>query len=186
MASKRQRADEQQDRLIPPMQVARSIYGLALANQRHPGRPRRPGDLRAHRHPSSTGRPAERTGRDRTRNLTIRATTATRMAGPSVAASRLRGRYIELAYSDGTRVVLDEDATQIWATTPPGSSVEDTARPTSWDPCSGSRCACAGVTCLHASCVAIGGLAFAFVGARAREIDPCGGVCTPKPRRPHR
>jgi hypothetical protein len=84
---------------------------------------------------------------------------------PMVAGARLlRGTYFELAYSDGTRVVIDERATQIWAQAPQGATVEDTAAYV-LGPVLGFALRLRGVTCLHASSIAVGDGAVAFVGA---------------------
>jgi hypothetical protein len=84
---------------------------------------------------------------------------------PMVAGARLlHGAYFELAYSDGTRVVVDERATRIWAQSPEGATVEDTAAYL-LGPVLGFALRLRGVTCLHASSVAVGEDAVAFVGA---------------------
>jgi len=145
------------------MQVARSIYGLALrTNVTLAGLAGLETCERTDILLQLGGLPSELA--ETARETYYQSDDRDENGRPSVAASRLRGRYIELAYSDGTRVVLDEDATQIWATTPPGSTVEDTATYL-LGPVLGFALRLRGVTCLHASCVAIGGLAFAFVGA---------------------
>src|SRR5438128_11149674 len=84
---------------------------------------------------------------------------------PGVKVARLAGgAYFRIAYADGTRIVVDSKASRIWATAPAGATVEDTATYL-LGPALGFVLRLRGVTCLHASAVAIGGGAVAFVGA---------------------
>jgi hypothetical protein len=83
---------------------------------------------------------------------------------PAVRASTLRnGAYYRLAYADGTRVVLDTGANGIWVTAPDGATVEDTATYL-LGPAMGFALRLRGVTSLHASSIAFGDRAVAFVG----------------------
>jgi hypothetical protein len=84
---------------------------------------------------------------------------------PGMRASKLEdGAYYRIAYDDGTRVVIDAQGKGIWATGPRTATVEDTATYL-LGPALGFLLRLRGVTCLHASAVAIGGEAVAFVGA---------------------
>lgn len=84
---------------------------------------------------------------------------------PGVRVARLAdSSWLRIAYADGTRVVIDANATRVWARGPDGATVEDTATYL-LGPALGLVLRLRGVTCLHASAVAIGGGAVAFVGA---------------------
>ena len=86
-------------------------------------------------------------------------------AAPSVRVSKLAGgAYYRIAYDDGTRIVVDAPGEHIWAITPDGATVEDTATYL-LGPGLGFTLRLRGVTCLHASAVVIDGAAVAFVGA---------------------
>jgi hypothetical protein len=73
-------------------------------------------------------------------------------------------RYLRLAYFDGTQFWLDRDGTEAWATWPENLEIEDT---TTYllGPVLGILLRLRGVTCLHASAVAFGDIAVAFVGS---------------------
>ena len=84
---------------------------------------------------------------------------------PALRAAKLDGgAFYRMAYDDGTRVVIDARGTGIWATAPGSATVEDTATYL-LGPALGFLLRLRGVTCLHASAVAIDGKAVAFVGA---------------------
>lgn len=71
---------------------------------------------------------------------------------------------LRLEYIDGTKFWLDRTGREVWATWPDTSSREDTATYL-LGPVLGFLLRLRGVTCLHASAVALGGAAVAFVGA---------------------
>jgi hypothetical protein len=73
------------------------------------------------------------------------------------------GAYYRIAYDDGTRIVVDAPGEHIWATTPDGATVEDTATYL-LGPGLGFTLRLRGITCLHASAVVIDGAAVAFMG----------------------
>ena len=68
-----------------------------------------------------------------------------------------------VAYYDGTRIYVDAAGTRVWALGPNDATIEDTATYL-LGPTLGFVLRLRGVTCLHASAVAIGGKAVAFVG----------------------
>ena len=83
---------------------------------------------------------------------------------PLVRVSRfIDGSHYRIDYCDGTRVVVDARGNALWAQGPHGASVEDTAIYI-LGPALGFVLRLRGVTCLHASAVAIDGAAVAFVG----------------------
>jgi len=73
------------------------------------------------------------------------------------------GRYLRLAYFDGTQFWLEQAGKEIWATWAEASSLED-ACSYLLGPVLGLLLRLRGVTCLHASAVALHGAAVAFVG----------------------
>jgi hypothetical protein len=73
-------------------------------------------------------------------------------------------RYLRLAYFDGTQFWLDREGTEVWATWPENLRIEDTATYL-LGPVLGILLRLRGVTCLHASGVAFGDSAVAFVGS---------------------
>jgi hypothetical protein len=84
--------------------------------------------------------------------------------GPAVTVSRVAGgAYVRWRYSDGTEFVIDRGGRDIWARWAASSTLEDTATYL-LGPILGFVLRLRGVTCLHASAVAIGGRAVAFVG----------------------
>lgn len=73
------------------------------------------------------------------------------------------GRYLRLEYFDGTQFWLERAGKEIWATWPESSTLED-ACSYLVGPVLGILLRMRGVTCLHASAVALNGEALAFVG----------------------
>ncbi len=73
-------------------------------------------------------------------------------------------RYLRLAYFDGTQFWLDCGGTEVWATWPENLQIEDAATYL-LGPVLGILLRLRGVTCLHASAVAFGETAVAFVGS---------------------
>jgi hypothetical protein len=88
------------------------------------------------------------------------------MAGnPALRIWKAEGsRYLRLAYFDGTQFWLDREGTEVWATWPGNLEIEDTATYL-LGPVLGILLRLRGVTCLHASAVAFGETAVAFVGS---------------------
>jgi len=74
------------------------------------------------------------------------------------------GRYLRLAYFDGMQFWLESAGKEIWAIWPDPSTLED-ASSYLLGPVLGVVLRLRGVTCLHASAVALDGQAVAFVGA---------------------
>jgi len=74
------------------------------------------------------------------------------------------GLYLRLAYYDGTQFWLEHTGKEIWAMWPEGSTLED-ASSYLLGPVLGIVLRLRGVTCLHASAVALDGRGVAFVGA---------------------
>ena len=68
-----------------------------------------------------------------------------------------------MSYADGTVFVISEDATDVWAITPPDQTAEDTAAYL-LGPIIGAVLRMRGIICLHASAVAINNRAVALVG----------------------
>jgi hypothetical protein len=73
-------------------------------------------------------------------------------------------RYLRLVYFDGSQFWLDREGTEVWATWPGNLTLEDTATYL-LGPVLGLLLRLRGVTCLHASAVAFGENAIAFVGS---------------------
>ena len=73
------------------------------------------------------------------------------------------GGYYRLLYSDGTEFIVDRTGTRIWATWPDTLTLEDMATYL-LGPVLGFVLRLRGITCLHASAVAIGDQAIAFLG----------------------
>ncbi len=72
--------------------------------------------------------------------------------------------FFRFRYSDGTEFFLAESGDEVWARWPDSSTPEDTATYL-LGPVFGFLLRLRGMTCLHASAVAIGGRAIALVGA---------------------
>lgn len=68
-----------------------------------------------------------------------------------------------LLYDDGTTFVVDARGSEVWASTPAGATLEDTATYL-LGPVMGYVLRLRGITCLHASAVAFGDGAVAFAG----------------------
>jgi hypothetical protein len=79
------------------------------------------------------------------------------------ASSVLDARYHRIVYSDGTTIVVDAGGSNVWATGPDSATVEDTATYL-LGPILGFVLRLRGVTCLHASAIAVDGQAIALVG----------------------
>jgi hypothetical protein len=73
------------------------------------------------------------------------------------------GTYFKLLYSDGTEFLVDRGGTEVWATWLDSSTLEDTATYL-LGPVLGFVLRLRGITCLHASAVAVGDRAIALVG----------------------
>jgi hypothetical protein len=73
-------------------------------------------------------------------------------------------RYLRLEYFDGSQFWLDRDGTEVWATWPSTLTIEDMGTYL-LGPVLGLLLRLRGVTCLHASAVAFGETAVAFVGS---------------------
>ncbi len=74
------------------------------------------------------------------------------------------GRFFHLAYGDGTRFLLDRNATRLWGESGPGLSHDDLCVYLV-GPVMGFILRQRGLTCLHASAVTIQGRAIALVGS---------------------
>jgi hypothetical protein len=85
---------------------------------------------------------------------------------PALRVWRLAGgAYFRLLYSDGTEFLVDRAGSEVWATWPDSSTLEDTATYL-LGPVIGFVLRLRGVTCLHASAVAVGDRAIALLGPR--------------------
>jgi len=73
------------------------------------------------------------------------------------------GAFWRLRYADGTEFAVDRRGREVWATWPASLTVEDTATYL-LGPILGLVLRLRGVTCLHASAVALGGRALVLVG----------------------
>jgi len=83
---------------------------------------------------------------------------------PVLAVWKLaRGAFFQFLYGDGTEFVVDGQGTRIWASWPEGLTLEDTVTYL-LGPILGFVLVLRGITCLHASAVAIGNQAIALVG----------------------
>jgi hypothetical protein len=89
----------------------------------------------------------------------------TESGDPNVRVTRLAdGAHYRFAYGDGTRIVVDAPGSRVWALGADGATIEDTATYL-LGPTLGFVLRLRGITCLHASAVAVDGKAVAFVGA---------------------
>ena len=73
------------------------------------------------------------------------------------------GKYFRLTYADGTAFLIDRAGTRIWSTWPDTLSFEDTVVYL-LGPIIGFALRLRGITCLHASAIAIGEGAIALIG----------------------
>ena len=73
------------------------------------------------------------------------------------------GDYFRIDYLDGTVIAVDAPGSRVWARSPESATVEDTATYL-LGPTLGFVLCLRGITCLHASAVAIAGRAVALVG----------------------
>lgn len=73
------------------------------------------------------------------------------------------GKFCRLEYADGTQFWMNREGTEVWATWRENSTIQDTATYL-LGPVLGRLLRLRGVTCLHASAVAFGEQAVAFVG----------------------
>ena len=73
------------------------------------------------------------------------------------------GDYFRIAYRDGTVIVVNAQGSHVWATWPESATVEDTATYL-LGPTLGFVLRLRGITCLHASAIAIDDRAIALVG----------------------
>lgn len=74
------------------------------------------------------------------------------------------GSYFRLLYGDGTQFIVDQLGTQVWATWAKTATIEDTATYL-LGPVLGFVLRLRGITCLHASAVAIGNQAIILLGS---------------------
>lgn len=74
------------------------------------------------------------------------------------------GRFLHLAYHDGTQFWMNREGTELWAKWPNSLTIEDAATYL-LGPVLGLLLRLRGVTCLHASAVSFGDRAIAFVGS---------------------
>jgi hypothetical protein len=74
------------------------------------------------------------------------------------------GRFLHLAYYDGTQFWMNREGTELWAQWPDSLTIEDAATYL-LGPVLGLLLRLRGVTCLHASAVSFGDRAIAFVGS---------------------
>jgi hypothetical protein len=74
------------------------------------------------------------------------------------------GRFLYLAYYDGTQFWVNSEGTELWAQWPDSLTIEDAATYL-LGPVLGLLLRLRGVTCLHASAVSFGDRAIAFVGS---------------------
>ena len=83
---------------------------------------------------------------------------------PSIRVRRsLCGEYFRISYLDGTVIVVDAQGSRVWATWADTATVEDAAIYL-LGPTLGFVLRLRGITCLHASAIAIDGRAVALVG----------------------
>jgi hypothetical protein len=83
---------------------------------------------------------------------------------PALRVWRLPGgAYFKLLYGDGTEFLVNRAGSEVWATWPDSSTLEDTATYL-LGPVLGFVLRLRGITCLHASAVVVGDRAIALIG----------------------
>ena len=99
-------------------------------------------------------------------------------SAPALRVWRLAGgAYFRLLYGDGTEFFVDGEGRDVWATWPDSSTLEDTATYL-LGPVLGFVLRLRGITCLHASAVAIGDCAIALLGpASAGKSTAAAAFC---------
>jgi hypothetical protein len=97
---------------------------------------------------------------------------------PALQVWRLAGgAYFRLVYSDGTEFLVERAGSDVWATWPDSSTLEDTATYL-LGPVLGFVLRLRGITCLHASAVAVGDRAIALMGpANAGKSTTAAAFC---------
>ena len=97
---------------------------------------------------------------------------------PALRVWRLAGgAYFRLRYSDGTEFLVDRAGSEVWATWPDSSTLEDTATYL-LGPILGFVLRLRGITCLHASAVVVGDRAIALIGpANAGKSTTAAAFC---------
>jgi hypothetical protein len=97
---------------------------------------------------------------------------------PALQVWRLAGgAYFRLVYSDGTEFLVEREGSEVWATWPDSSTLEDTATYL-LGPVLGFVLRLRGITCLHASAVAVGDRAIALMGpANAGKSTTAAAFC---------
>jgi hypothetical protein len=97
---------------------------------------------------------------------------------PALRVWRLPGgAYFKLLYGDGTEFLVDRDGSEVWATWPDSATLEDSATYL-LGPVLGFVLRLRGITCLHASAVAVGDRAIALVGpANAGKSTTAAAFC---------
>jgi hypothetical protein len=73
------------------------------------------------------------------------------------------GAYFHFHYDDNVQFILNQAATEVWGTWPENLAIQDTAL-YFLGPVLGFMLRLRGITCLHASCIAVGEKAFAIFG----------------------
>jgi len=100
----------------------------------------------------------------RSEELTYTSTDTNAAGAPALRIFKVNhGAFVRMAYEDGTQFWLDDKRENIWATWPPSSGIENVASYL-LGPVLGLMLRLRGVTCLHASAVAIEDQSVAFVG----------------------
>ncbi len=86
------------------------------------------------------------------------------------------GAYFLVRYRDGTQFIIDRCGTRIWATWPDSLTLADTVTYLV-GPILGYVLRLRGVTCLHASAVAVGGHAMALLGPAGAGKSTTAAIC---------
>ncbi len=82
---------------------------------------------------------------------------------PLLTVWKIAGGSYRLLYGDGTQFIVDQLGTEVWATWPKTATIEDTAT-YFLGPVLGFVLRLRGVTCLHASAIAVGNQAVTLLG----------------------